>query len=48
MLKRRWMRAALAEATATRTHLPWARGLRRQAMIARRQKDHPEPIRRRA
>lgn len=33
---RRWMASLLAEADACRTRMPWERGLRRQAFIARR------------
>lgn len=33
---RRWMTSLLAEAEACRTRMPWERGLRRQAFIARR------------
>lgn len=32
----RWIRAATAEAAACRTRMPWERGLRRAAAIARR------------
>jgi hypothetical protein len=34
--ERRWMKAILAEAKTCKTRMPWERGLRRQAMIARR------------
>jgi hypothetical protein len=33
---RRWMKPLLAEAQACKTKMPWERGLRRAAMIARR------------
>lgn len=34
--ERRWMKSMIAEAAACKTRLPWERGLRRAAMIARR------------
>lgn len=33
---RRWMMTAIADAQACKTRMPWERGLRRQAFIARR------------
>jgi hypothetical protein len=36
MKERRWMKAVLAEAKQTKARMPWERGLRRQAMITRR------------
>lgn len=33
---RLWMKTLLAEAQACKTRMPWERGLRRAAMIARR------------
>ncbi|MCC5973715.1 MAG: hypothetical protein JJT81_06640 [Rubellimicrobium sp.] len=33
---RRWMITAVAEAQLCKTRMPWERGLRRQAFIARR------------
>lgn len=32
----RWIKNTIAEAEACKTKMPWERGLRRQAMIARR------------
>ena len=32
----RWLTAVLAETATARVRMPWERGLRRQAMIARR------------
>lgn len=32
----RWMKSLLAEAAECRTRMPWERGLRRAALIARR------------
>jgi hypothetical protein len=40
---RRWMASLLAEADACRTRMPWERGLRRQAFIARRAGLTPQP-----
>lgn len=34
--ERRWMKSLLAEAAACKTRMPWERGLRRAAFIARR------------
>lgn len=34
--ERRWMKTLLAEAAACKTRMPWERGLRREALIARR------------
>jgi len=45
-IKRRWMRAALEAASGRTPRLPWERGLRRQAMIARRMAAEPRPVRR--
>ena len=36
MNEKRWMKSVKAEAAQTTTRMPWERGLRRQAMIARR------------
>ncbi|KQI69111.1 hypothetical protein AN189_05895 [Loktanella sp. 3ANDIMAR09] len=36
MSKARWMKNTIAEAEKCTTKMPWERGLRRQAMIARR------------
>ena len=41
--ERRWMKTLLAEAAACKTRMPWERGLRREALIARR--DLPVAIR---
>lgn len=35
--ERRWMTSMVQEAEACKTRMPWERGLRRQAMIARRE-----------
>lgn len=48
VVKRRWMRNMLAESAAVKVHLPWERGLRREASIASRRNKSPEPVRRRA
>jgi hypothetical protein len=40
---RRWMASLLAEADACRTRMPWERGLRRQAFIARRAGQTAQP-----
>lgn len=34
--ERRWMKSMLAEAANCKTRMPWERGLRRAALIARR------------
>jgi len=34
--ERRWMKSLLVEAQACKTKMPWERGLRRDAFIARR------------
>ena len=34
--ERRWMKTLLTEAAACKTRMPWERGLRREALIARR------------
>ena len=34
--ERRWMKSLLAEAAQCKTRMPWERGLRRAALIARR------------
>lgn len=36
MTKNRWMKKTIEEAANTTHKMPWERGLRRQAMIARR------------
>ena len=36
MNEKRWMKSVKEEAARTSTKMPWERGLRRQAMIARR------------
>lgn len=36
MADKRWMTSVKAEANENTTKMPWERGLRRQAMIARR------------
>lgn len=36
MTEQRWMKSVKAEAANCTTKMPWERGLRRQAMIARR------------
>ena len=41
--ERRWMKSLLVEAAACKTRMPWERGLRRDALIARR--DLPVAIR---
>ncbi len=38
----RWIAAATAEAAACRARMPWERGLRRAATIARRAQGRPE------
>jgi hypothetical protein len=35
--ERRWMKPMLAEAAALKVRMPWERGLRRDAMITRRE-----------
>lgn len=47
-VKRRWMRNVLTESAAVKVHLPWERGLRREASIALRRNKSPAPVRRRA
>lgn len=39
----RWMTSLLTEAEACKTRMPWERGLRRQAFIARRAAAQPMP-----
>lgn len=34
--QKRWIKNVITEADACKTRMPWERGLRRQAMIARR------------
>ncbi len=34
--EKRWMKSLLTEASACKTKMPWERGLRRDAFIARR------------
>ena len=34
--ERRWMKSLLAEAASCKTRMPWERGLRREALVARR------------
>ncbi len=41
-----WMASLIAEADACKTKLPWERGLRRQAMISRRNTATPTPLKR--
>lgn len=41
----RWIAPLLAEAAACKTHMPWERGLRRAALIARRKSAAPQPPR---
>lgn len=41
--ERRWMKALLAEAASCKTRMPWERGLRREALMARR--DQPVMVR---
>lgn len=48
VVKRRWMRNMLAESAVVKVRLPWERGLRREASIARRKDKSQEPMRRRA
>ncbi len=47
-MKRRWMRNMLAESLAVKVRLPWERGLRREASIARRKDRSREQVRQRA
>ena len=35
-IEKRWIKSVLADAEACKTRMPWERGLRRQAMIHRR------------
>ena len=35
--ERRWMKPMLTEAAACKVRMPWERGLRRQAMMSRRE-----------
>ena len=46
--QRRWMTSVLTEAAACKVRMPWERGLRRAAMIARRKALKAEPLRRSA
>jgi len=46
--QRRWMTSVLTEAAACKVRMPWERGLRRGAMIARRKALKAEPLRRSA
>jgi len=39
--ERRWMSSVLKEAAKTKLDMPWARGPRREAFIAKRQSDAP-------
>lgn len=41
--ERRWMTSMVQEAEACKTRMPWERGLRRQAMIARREAAEKAP-----
>lgn len=46
--ERRWIKTVIAEAQACKIRMPWERGLRREAMIARRKATEPQPLRRSA
>jgi hypothetical protein len=46
--EKRWIAATIKEAAACKTRMPWERGLRRQAMIARRKANEAQPVRHRA
>ncbi len=46
--ERRWIKTVIAEAQSCKVRLPWERGLRREAMIARRKAAEPLPQRRSA
>ena len=47
--ERRWMKSLLAEVAQCKTRMPWERGLRRAAMIARRvEQVQQRPVLRRA
>jgi hypothetical protein len=37
--EKRWIKSMIAEAEATKTKMPWERGLRRDAFIARRNEE---------
>jgi hypothetical protein len=44
--QKRWMASMISEAANTKTRMPWERGLRREAFIARRNEAaKPEPKR---
>lgn len=45
---RRWMKSLLVEAQACKTKMPWERGLRRDAFIARRAVVAVPPLKRSA
>lgn len=40
---KRWIDKTIKEAAACKTKMPWERGLRRQAMIARRLEERGSP-----
>lgn len=42
----RWMARMVAEAAQARTRMPWERGLRRAALIARRAQAAAPPLKR--
>lgn len=44
----RWIKPLLAQAAACKTKMPWERGLRRAATIARRADNDTRPVLRRA
>ncbi|MCC7320892.1 MAG: hypothetical protein IT542_07935 [Rubellimicrobium sp.] len=46
--ERRWIRSTLAAAETSKVRMPWERGLRRAAMIARRKEQAAPPQRRSA
>lgn len=46
--ERRWMKSLLVEAQTCKTKMPWERGLRREAFIARRNAVAPQPVKRSA
>jgi hypothetical protein len=46
--ERRWMKSLLVEAQACKTKMPWERGLRREAFIARRTAVVTPPLKRSA
>ena len=42
--QKRWMKSLLVEAAACKTKMPWERGLRRDAFIARRAASAVKPL----